>query len=769
MSKKAPAAKPVRPSGRQLLATVFTLATLGAPGLAGAKQDAPEGQPPKPGEPPASPPLSEPPAPAPDRPAARTPQDEQEERLLEELDLQTLLNTPVDVWTPSKTPQKRYEAPSIITTVTREQIAVWGFRSLAEILNQLLGFYVVDDHTLPHVVVRGTSGGLYSDSSIIKVLIDGHPVSFASTGGNWLGPELIPISAIDRIEVIRGPVSALYGANAFLALINIRTRPGAAIAGATGTLALGRVGSHAATDIDVAGGISRGMVEAMVAFRHTDQNLSGLELPASSPAPNIPRYNRGATKATGQDQATTAAIATLTLRPTATRSMGAFAYYSSFNRGSEFGSLFQLAHGYDERNAFSENRASVWQVHTGIHWSDELTKTLRLNLRASYFQGNTRDDNRLEIGSEYQYVRRRLGFLGGDLDAHLDWTILPELSMAVGANLMLDQERLPSRIAIAKRALEGANAGEVISAASNYQGRKLFINTGAYLHATWQLYDGRLGFTGGLRYDHHNVYGGQLSRRVGIVGSPLPNLHAKLLHGSAFQAPSPFLLHAVPAAAGDVVGNPDLRPQYVNTFEAEIAYDPIDALQLSTGLAYNLIDDKTEFIQQGINKVARNVLQTSSLSWESKAELKVSDWLNAHVSYELARVDLRSGQEGYVGQVIGSESGIYPEMMLHAGVAVQHGSVPARAAVRASYIGERRSSGNNSFLNGGPYRLPPYVILDANITTQGFRIFRHPDQEVSFSISGKNLLGAKGPAPGFSGVDFPLSPRAFFFQLNLSM
>ena len=56
------------------------------------------------------------------------------------------------------------------------------------------------------------------------MLIDGHSVAFHSTGGNWLGPELVPLSAIERIEIVRGPASALFGADAFLGVINIKTR-----------------------------------------------------------------------------------------------------------------------------------------------------------------------------------------------------------------------------------------------------------------------------------------------------------------------------------------------------------------------------------------------------------------------------------------------------------------------------------------------------------------------------------------------------------------
>jgi outer membrane receptor for ferrienterochelin and colicins len=696
-----------------------------------------------------------------------------EQQLVDQLDLQTLLDTPVDVWTPTKAPQRSYEAPSIITTVTREQISVWGHRSIAEVLSHLLGFYVVDDHTTPNVAVRGISGGLYSDSSVIKILIDGHPVSFSSTGGNGLGPELVPLSAIERIEIIRGPASALYGAGAFLALINIQTREHASVPGGTAWLALGRTGKNLASDVDVTLGTARGMVEAMVAFRRNQQDLSGIELPASSPAPNIPDYNAGTRTASGLEQSSTSAIATLTLRPHEGRTISGFGYYSSMQRGSEFGSLVQLASGYNARNnTTAENRVSQWQARAGLSYSEDLSASLRLSMRGTYFQGGPRSDNHLEVGSDFYYVRRRFGFRGGDVDAHLEWTPRPGLLLATGGGLFVDDERLPSRIAIAKQPAPGIVAGHIIEAISIRQGHKLFLNSGAYLQGTWQMLEGsdaHLGLTGGLRYDRHNIYGGQLSRRIGLVGSPRPNLHAKLLHGSAFQAPSPLLLYAVPQASGDVVGNADLKPQYVNTFEFQIEYEPTPELNLSTDVAYNLLDDKTEFVQQGINKVARNVAHVASLSWESKAELKIADWLNGHLSLELQRTVQRTGQEGYVGQVIGPEGGIYPRVMLHSGLAAQLGPLPARAAVLGSYIGARRASGTNILLNAGSYTLPSYFMIDGNIATRGFRVLRDPGQEISFSLSGKNLLGAIGPDPGFSGVDYPLAPRSFFLQVNLGL
>ena len=239
----------------------------------------------------------------------------------------------------------------------------------------------------------------------------------------------------------------------------------------------------------------------------------------------------------------------------------------------------------------------------------------------------------------------------------------------------------------------------------------------------------------------------------------------------AFKAPSPLLLYAVPSASGDVVGNQDLTPQYVNTFEFQLAYDPLEALSLSTDVAYSLLNDKTEFVQQGINKVARNVARAATLSWESLVELKFRDWLRA-LRQPRAAADRAAHRPGGLRRPgrSGPAGSIYPQHddpRRRGGPAAGLCRCGRRCWPRTSAA--RRASGNNILLNGGAYRLPGYVLLEATLATRGFRVLRDPQQEVSFSVSGKNLLGATGPTPGFAGVDYPLAPRALFLQMNLTL
>src|SRR3954454_1781523 len=138
---------------------------------------------------------------------------------VDDLDLVKLLN--VEVQTATKTAESQDEAPAVIQVVTHADIVRWGSQTIGEVLQHVQGFYLIDDHILPDVGVRGMTGGLGSESSVIKVMIDGRSVAYRTTSGNWLGTELVPLESVAQIEIIRGPASALYGADAFLGVVNI--------------------------------------------------------------------------------------------------------------------------------------------------------------------------------------------------------------------------------------------------------------------------------------------------------------------------------------------------------------------------------------------------------------------------------------------------------------------------------------------------------------------------------------------------------------------
>ena len=135
--------------------------------------------------------------------------------------------------------QRVTEAPSSVTIVTAEDIRTFGWRTLAEALSSVRGFYVTDDRNYTYVGVRGF--GRPSDyNNRVLVLVNGHRYNDNVYDQALIGQEFpIDLSLVERIEVIRGPGSALYGTSAFFAVINVVLRPGGAVGGSESTIEAG--------------------------------------------------------------------------------------------------------------------------------------------------------------------------------------------------------------------------------------------------------------------------------------------------------------------------------------------------------------------------------------------------------------------------------------------------------------------------------------------------------------------------------------------------
>ncbi|HZX97732.1 MAG TPA: TonB-dependent receptor plug domain-containing protein, partial [Myxococcales bacterium] len=142
---------------------------------------------------------------------------------IEAMDLESLLNLPV-VTSGGGRSESRAMASANVELVTRDDISRRGYQSIGELLSGALGVYTIDDMVNPSVGVRGISGGLRAGSRLIKVMINGTAVNYRPDLTAFLGPEFIPMEAVDRVEIAKGPLSALYGANAFIAVVNVITR-----------------------------------------------------------------------------------------------------------------------------------------------------------------------------------------------------------------------------------------------------------------------------------------------------------------------------------------------------------------------------------------------------------------------------------------------------------------------------------------------------------------------------------------------------------------
>lgn len=136
-----------------------------------------------------------------------------------EMSLEELLN--VEITTASKKPEKVGDIPASIVIVTRADIENYGYQTLAEVLENIPGLYQTDDYFTQNFGVRGFWTIIPQRNFII--LVNGIPQTDGLTSGNWLQQINLPVEAIDRIEVVRGPMAVIYGSGAFFGVINIKT------------------------------------------------------------------------------------------------------------------------------------------------------------------------------------------------------------------------------------------------------------------------------------------------------------------------------------------------------------------------------------------------------------------------------------------------------------------------------------------------------------------------------------------------------------------
>ncbi len=116
------------------------------------------------------------------------------------------------------------EAPASVTVITREELRAFGYQTLPEALQAVRGFFLADDRVYTYIGVRGFQppGDL---NTRILILWDGHPINDVWAGQGFSARDLeADLSAIERIEVVRGPASILFGTGAFFGVINVVPR-----------------------------------------------------------------------------------------------------------------------------------------------------------------------------------------------------------------------------------------------------------------------------------------------------------------------------------------------------------------------------------------------------------------------------------------------------------------------------------------------------------------------------------------------------------------
>ena len=140
-----------------------------------------------------------------------------------DLSLTDLLNLKVSI--ASKNDETIKNSPSSVTIFTRNDIDKMGITSWTELISQVPGFYSMVnpvEGNQSHIVMRGHA---QTYANTLLILLNGHRVNDDYTGGINFFIQFMDLADVERVEIIRGPGSSIYGSNAFSGVINILTKP----------------------------------------------------------------------------------------------------------------------------------------------------------------------------------------------------------------------------------------------------------------------------------------------------------------------------------------------------------------------------------------------------------------------------------------------------------------------------------------------------------------------------------------------------------------
>ncbi|RKG94276.1 TonB-dependent receptor, partial [Corallococcus sp. CA053C] len=469
----------------------------------------------------------------------------------------TLRYEPPPVRAASKSLLSVDEAPASTTVLTPEELRAFGWRTLAEALAGVRGFFLTDDRTYTYLGVRGFSppGDL---NTRILILWDGHAMNDVWAGQGYAAHDLsVDLEEVERIEVVRGPGSALYGTGAFFGVINVVPRETLGldrrleITGAVG--AMGSTLVHATTSWEDP---NRSVLFSLAGMksRGADTTLLG------TPGPIVTGLD-GEQAGTGSVRARLGRLSLVAQLHGRTKDVPTAPY------GTVVG-----AQGTRVRDVRGFAEAKYERA-----LSERFILSLRGAVDLSRYQGHW------NYGGDAAQTNTDSGAA--------DW-LTAEARLLVG---LFESHRLTFGVeGQAQLRVVQKSVGPSVAMPLETQTRSL---VSVYALDEWRLHP-RLSLSLGLRVDRYSDLDTlPLTPRLAVIGRPYENGLTKLVIGRAFRAPNVYelfyqdnLLTQRPAE--------HLNPETITTFEVEHSHDLTNELRLTVAGYHNRISQLVTLITE---------------------------------------------------------------------------------------------------------------------------------------------------------------------------
>ncbi|MHB8880496.1 MAG: TonB-dependent receptor plug domain-containing protein [Thermodesulfovibrionales bacterium] len=623
-------------------------------------------------------------------------------------------------------------APSVATVITASDIEAMGANTLDEVLETVPGFHV-----------QPSGNNIFSSSWIIRgiftqtnpqvlLLIDGMPLKINTNGIKPFRLRM-PVSMISRIEIIRGPGSAMLGADAFAGAINIITKDSADIHGSVlgaGGGSFGAYdlwaqhgGSYDGWDIALGAEYAKGDGDRE---RLIEKDALGSGPPSLAPGPLDTHYETFNSSITvRKDKFTFKAHNSWMM------DNGIGAGISNILNGGKSNTNNYLLLGslsYQERDLLQDfdltatiNGTYVWLENTFYFFPE--------NYRNMIGKPGVRELNGgFELAGDVRRInahkiRLLLGMSNYNIDPFQRKNYGPGIEVQFGP--LVDITDTPYVYMKDRH-------------------RRLFYTA---VQDEWAVAR-NLELTAGVRYDDYSDFGDTISPRIALAWNTTPELVMKLLYGRAFRAPTFGEMYTQNNPS--ILGNAGLAAEIIDTCELAFDYRPAKNLRIGLNLfeyRINGLIDQVADPSPATTRTARNARDQKGRGFELETEWLATDTLrlNANVSYQRSTDTL-------TGAVVPD----VPTVKLYANA---HWTFLPDWSLDGQYF---RVSGRHRAFGDTRPDIRDYDRV--NMTLRKKNIIAHWD----FAVAVRNLLDtdAREPAPVVLPNDYPLENRSFWAELR---
>lgn len=539
----------------------------------------------------------------------------------------------------SPTPLNR--AAAITTVITSTDLRRTGARDLEDALMSVPGLYVSrsDQAFTPMYIFRGIYGSLNPQALL---MINGIPRKTLPHGNRGNGWVTMPVEAIDRIEVIRGPGSALYGADAFAGVINIITKTSQE---SSGGKVGARYGSYNSADAwvqyggEIAGWDSFVSLEIGATEGHDDvietdtqTQLDGLLGTSASNAPgnmNTEYKNLDMLIDVSKDE---------------------WRIRAGYQRRDDVGLGVGIAEALDPTSLYESESASTDITFTTDTWDQRLDLVSEVSLFYGaqtpegdtyiFPEGMVMPDVCVFIGScggpvysfpdgyignpGYKELQARFtqhavytGFDNHRVRVAIGYTWGDLYQTTESKNFNTDNSPKPGGVT------DVSDTDEVWLPEETRESYFFSIQDEWQISRDWQ-------FVAGARYDKYSDFGDTLNPRLALVWLTTDDWTTRLLYGRAFRAPSMSELYA--AANPVALGDTELDPEIIDTFELAFHHSLESGTHYSVNFFYYRIDDLILNLDQQYSNIGERRGRGAELEFQN--ELSASLSIMGNYSYQ---------------------------------------------------------------------------------------------------------------------------------------